>query len=273
MSLFNRSARTVPAEVKAPSPLLLMMEARAPWELAALWLSAPWLRQLGRGDGHPVLVFPGLGANDVSTLPLRNLLRQLGYAPQPWNFGFNFGPRQGVLRGCVEHVRELHERHGRPVSLIGWSLGGVYAREVAKLLPAEVRCVVTLGTPFAGPPRANNAWRFYELVSRQKLDDEHELRAQLHVAPTVPTTSIYSRSDGIVSWPCSLNEAAPHTENIEVVASHTGLGVNPLALYAMLDRLAQDPRRWRRFDRPAALRWLMDHGPARPETAQASNAA
>jgi pimeloyl-ACP methyl ester carboxylesterase len=272
MSRFQRTS-VVPTEIKAPSPLLLLLEARAPWELAALWLSAPWLRQLPRGDGHPVLVFPGLGANDVSTLPLRQLLAALGYVPKPWNFGFNLGPRAGVLRGCVEHVRELSEQHGRPVSLVGWSLGGIYAREVAKQQPDAVRCVVTLGTPFAGPSRANNAWRFYEWVSRQKVDADHALRDQIHVAPTVPTTSIYSRSDGVVAWPCSLNEAAPRAENIEVVASHTGLGVNPLALLALGDRLAQDPQGWRPFDRPAALRWLMKHGPARPQAAATAAAA
>jgi pimeloyl-ACP methyl ester carboxylesterase len=263
MRLFA-SSDTVPLDVGPPSRLLLLLEARAPWEYAALWLAAPWLRQLPRGDGHPVLVFPGLAANDISTIPLRNLLSALGYTPYAWNFGFNTGPKPGVLRGCVELARELHQRHGQKLSLIGWSLGGVYAREVAKAAPEVARCVVTLGTPFSGPSKANHAWRVYEWMSGQKIDDPHELREQLHIAPPVPTTSIYSRSDGIVAWPCSLNEAAPHTENIEVFASHTGLGLNPLALTAVADRLAQDPAHWRRFDRPAALRWLIKHGPARP---------
>ena len=266
MPWFNGSA--VPSEVKAPSPLLLLLEARAPWEFASLWLGQRWMRRLPRGDGHPVLVFPGLGANDLSTLPLRKLLTGLGYAPQPWNFGFNLGPRAGVLSACAELARDLHRRHGKPVSLVGWSLGGVYAREVAKLAPEATRCVVTLGTPFTGPAKANHAWRFYEWVSGHRIDDPHERQEQLHVAPPVPTTSIYSRSDGIVSWPCSLNEDAPHTENIEVFASHIGLGLNPLALTALADRLAQDPAHWRRFDRPAALRWLMKNGPARPKDVQ-----
>lgn len=261
---FSFPSDDVPSDVKAPSPFLLMLEARAPWEYAALVLSSPWLRQLPRGDGHPVLVFPGLGVNDLSTLPLRSWLATLGYSPEPWNFGFNFGPRPGVLRGCAELTRELHERHGRTVSLLGWSLGGLYAREVAKLAPDSVRCVITLGTPFAGPPRANNAWRIYELVSGQRLDDGLALYRNLHIAPPVPTTSIYSRSDGVVAWPCSLNEEAALAENIEVVASHVGLGINPLSLVAVADRLAQDPTQWHRFDRPAALRWLIKHGPARP---------
>lgn len=262
--LFARAPQ-VPEVVAAPSAWLLLLEARVPWEFLALKLGARWLRRLPRGDGHPVLVFPGLGANDLSTLPLRGLLGELGYQAHAWRFGFNLGPRPGLLEGCAALARELAERHGGPVSLVGWSLGGLYAREVAKLAPEVVRCVVTLGTPFTGPPKANHAWRFYEWVSGRKVDDDADaLRARLHVAPPVPTTSIYSRSDGIVAWPCSLNEAAPHTENIEVFASHVGLGLNPLALLALADRLAQDPARWRPFDRPAALRWLMAQGPTRP---------
>ncbi|MET0210911.1 MAG: alpha/beta hydrolase, partial [Burkholderiaceae bacterium] len=221
------------------------------------------LRKLPRGDGHPVLVFPGLGANDTSTVPLRQILTMLGYKAHPWAIGFNRGPRAGVLEACADLARKLHADSGHKVSLIGWSLGGIYAREVAKLCGDAARCVVTLGTPFAGPPKANNAWRIYELLSGQKIDDAQVPLAQLRTAPPVPTTSIYSRSDGIVAWRCSLNEEGPHTENIEVLASHVGLGVNPLAIVAIADRLAQDPAAWRRFDRPAALRWLMRHGPAR----------
>ncbi|HEU4460034.1 MAG TPA: alpha/beta hydrolase [Methylibium sp.] len=258
------AAAAAPQEIKPPSALLLLLEARAPWELAALWFASPWLRKLPRGDGHPVLVFPGLAANDASTIPLRQILTTLGYSAHPWANGFNRGPRAGVVEACADLARKLHADSGRKVSLVGWSLGGLYAREVAKLCGDAARCVVTLGTPFAGPPKANNAWRIYELLSGQKIDATQVPRAQLEVAPPVPTTSIYSRSDGIVAWRCSLNEAAPHTENIEVVASHVGLGVNPLALLALADRLAQDPAHWRRFDRPAALRWLMKHGPARP---------
>lgn len=252
-----------PRAIKPPSPLLLLLEARAPWELAALWVSSPWLRKLPRGDDHPVLVFPGLGANDVSTLPLRQAVSALGYRAHPWSIGFNRGARAGVLDACADLAHKLHAQSGQKVSLVGWSLGGIYAREVAKLCGDAARCVVTLGTPFAGPPKANNAWRLYELLSGHKIDEVPVEFAQLAVAPTVPTTSIYSRSDGIVAWQCSLNEAAAHTENIEVVASHFGLGVNPLALVALADRLAQDPAHWKPFDRPAALRWLMKQGPAR----------
>jgi pimeloyl-ACP methyl ester carboxylesterase len=242
--------------VAAPGPWQLMLEARAPWELAALLAATPWLNQLPRGDGHPVIVFPGLGASDASTLPLRQFLRQRGYTPYAWQQGFNFGPRHGVLDAARERVRHIAERHGEAVSLVGWSLGGIYAREIAKEQPALARCVVTLGSPFAGHPRATNAWRFYELVSGQAVHSDEELLAQIRQPPACPTTSVYSRTDGIVAWQCSLNPSAPHTENIEVHASHVGMGLNPLALYVVADRLAQPVGGWQPFDVKGARRWF-----------------
>lgn len=241
--------------LQAPGPLLMMMEARAPWEYAAMLAAAPWLNRLPVGDGHPVLVFPGLGASDISTAPLRNFLRERGYTPYAWKQGFNFGPRHGVLEACRSLVQMIAHRHQQKLSLIGWSLGGIYAREIAKEQPDNARCVITLGTPFAGHPRATNAWRFYELVSGQAVSD-HELLHQLRAPPPCPTTSIYSKTDGVVAWQCSINEEAPHTENIEVHASHVGMGMNPLALYAIADRLAQDPRRWQKFDVKGARKWF-----------------
>ena len=244
---------------RAPSPLLMLLETRAPWEAAAMLAAMPWLNRLPQGDGHPVLVFPGLAASDVSTLPLRRFLRQQGYWTHSWRQGFNFGPRNGVLHACRERVRQLADRHGRKVSLVGWSLGGVYARELAKELPELTRCVVTLGSPFTGHPRATNAWRVYEWLSGQSVYDNPELRRQLRDAPPVPTTSILSRTDGVVAWHCSVNEPGPLAENVEVAASHVGMGVNPAALYVLADRLRQDPERWQRFDVSGARRWFFKH--------------
>ncbi len=241
--------------LKPPNALLMMLEARAPWELAALAAVSPWLRQLPRGDTHPVLVFPGLGASDFSTLPLRKLLDELGHVTVPWGQGFNFGPRPGVVEQCEADLRATYARYHRRVSLIGWSLGGLYAREVAKRAPELVRNVVTLGTPFTGHPRATNAWRLFEMVSGRSSADHSDL-APLREAPPVPCTSIYSRTDGVVSWRCSVNEPGPLVENIEVQASHIGLGVNPLAIYAIADRLAQPSGPWKPFQAPTALRWL-----------------
>jgi pimeloyl-ACP methyl ester carboxylesterase len=249
-------------EQRAPGPLQMLLEARAPWEAAALVMASPWLSRLPAGDGHPVLVFPGLAASDFSTVPLRRFLRGQGYWTHAWRQGFNFGPRNGVLNACRNRLRQLADRHGRKVSLVGWSLGGVYARELAKELPELARCVITLGSPFTGHPRATNAWRVYQWLSGHSVHDDPVLRAQLRQPPPVPTTSILSRSDGVVAWQCSLNDPHPHTENIEVTASHVGMGMNPMALYAVADRLRQDPARWQRFDASGARGWFFRHADA-----------
>jgi pimeloyl-ACP methyl ester carboxylesterase len=243
------------ADLRAPNAFMLLLEGRAPWEYAAMIAALPWLKRLPRGDGHPVIVYPGLGAADITTAPLRSFLQDLGYSAYPWKQGFNFGPRRGVLDAARQHVQRIAERHGEKVSLVGWSLGGLYAREMAKALPKLARCVVTLGSPFAGHPRATNAWRFYEMVSGQNVHDP-ALIAQLRGTPPVPTTSIYSRTDGVVAWQCSLNDESPRAENIEVHASHIGMGMNPLAMFAIADRLRQDPAKWHRFDAQGARRWF-----------------
>ena len=244
--------------VKAPSPLMIMLEGRAPWEFAATLAAWPLLHKGPAGDGHPVLVLPGLAANNLSTVPLRGYLSQRGYRPYPWNFGLNLGPRPGVLSGCIEHVKEIAGEAGRKVSLIGWSLGGIYAREIAKIVPDSVRCVITLGTPFDGPPHATNAWRLFEFVSGQKVD-EQSMRERIRQAPPVPTTSILSRTDGVVAWQCSVNREGPLAENIEIPASHLGMGFNPLALHAIADRLGQPEGGWKPFER-AGLRRMFFRG-------------
>ena len=240
---------------RAPGLWKVALEGRAPWEFAAMLASTPWLQRLPKGDGHPVIVFPGLGVSDFSTVPMRNFLRDRGYDAQPWRQGFNFGPKAGVLEACLAQLKTLHYRHQQKVSLIGWSLGGIYARELAKEAPDLVRSVITLGSPFSGPPRATNAWRLFEFVSGQSSHD-HAMVEQIKVPPQVPTTSIYSRTDGVVAWQCSLNPELPHCENIEVHASHIGMGMNPLALYVMADRLALPDGRWQRFDPKGATRWF-----------------
>ena len=264
--LFNRQRDTKSADpIKPPNLWLMLMEGRAPLEYAATVAATPWLRKLPAGDGHPVLVFPGLSAGDLSTAPLRSFLKARGYVPYPWKQGANFGPRHGVLKACRVEADAIFKHHQRPVSLIGWSLGGIYAREIAKELPAQTRCVITLGTPFTGNPKATNAWRFYQLVSGQRVHDA-ALIEQVRAAPPVPTTSIYSRSDGIVAWQCSINSPGPITENIEVHASHVGMGLNPLALYAIADRLAQDPKAWKHFDAAGARRWFFRTGASQAAT-------
>ncbi len=235
-------------ELRAPGWAKLMLEARAPAEFTAGLLSLLFTGQMPRGDGQPVVVFPGLAASDTSTLLLRRFMRRLGYPGYGWAQGFNAGPRHGVVAGCRERLLEIADKYGRKVSLVGWSLGGVYAREVAKLHPDLVRQVITLGTPFAGPPKATNAYALFRMLSGHRVDDAR-LLAHLREPPPVPFTSIYSRSDGVVHWQCSVQRHGRRYENIEINASHFGIGFNPMALYAVADRLAQAEGRWRPFSR------------------------
>jgi pimeloyl-ACP methyl ester carboxylesterase len=249
----QQSSNPSPHEVPPPSAWLLALELRAPWELGALLPMWPLLARAPKGDGHAVMVFPGLAANDASTVPLRHYLQSMNYLAWGWEQGFNLGPRAGVLDTAKSALSRTYENTGRKVSLIGWSLGGVYARELAKEMPHMVRSVITLGSPFAGSHRSTNAWRIYELASGRSVEREAE-NYDLPAAPPVPTTSIYSRSDGVVAWKASIqapSESNPDTENIEVLASHIGLGVNPSAWWALADRLAQPEGLWKPFTRPS----------------------
>ncbi len=237
----------------------MALEFRLPWEFGAVVAAWPVLRRAPVGDGHPVIVFPGLSAGDASTLPLRGFLASLGHDISGWNQGFNFGPRAGVLQAARQQLLDTYEATGKKVSLVGWSLGGIYARELAKELPDCVRNVITLGTPFAGSHKSTNAWRLYELTSGRDVQRE-VAQFDLPVAPPVPTTSIYSRSDGVVAWhasiqaPCADN---PKTENIEVFASHLGLGLNPSTWWVLANRLSQPEGHWKKFQRQRGLHGII----------------
>jgi pimeloyl-ACP methyl ester carboxylesterase len=246
---------------RPPSQLLLALEVRGIWELQAFFAAYPLLRRAPRGDGHPVLVLPGLAASDVSTRPLRTYLRAQGYAAHGWKQGANHGPRSGVEAGIDARLAELADRHDRKVSLIGWSLGGVFAREAARRSSGLVRQVITLGSPFASEPKASNACRLYEVLSGRRVDDWPD-REAMKRPPPVPSTAIYTRSDGIVAWQGCREQESATTQNIEVEGSHSGLGYNPTVLYAIADRLALPEGEWRPFDR-GGLRSLLYSDPDR----------
>jgi pimeloyl-ACP methyl ester carboxylesterase len=246
--------------LQPPSRLLLAMEGRAMLEWASCALAWPLLKNAPRGDGHPVLVLPGLCAGDHSTFPLRRFLAQLGYDAQPWEQGLNFGPREHVIRGLVDKVRRMERRHGRRVSLVGWSLGGAMAHALALRMPQRIRQVVTLGSPLGGHPRGTNAGALFELVSGFRADDER-LHALLEGKPRVPTTSIMSKTDGIVNWRMSLAEESKIAENIEVSATHMGMGANPAVLWIIADRLAQAEHKWKPFERTSAWHNLLYRDP------------
>ena len=237
--------------LRPPSRTLLMLEGRALQELGAFWMLRPWIHAAPRGDGHPVLVFPGLLASDMSTRPLRSFLNAQGYAAHGWKLERNLGLRVGLEQAMLERIDEVFARHGgRKLSLVGWSLGGIYARQLAKRVPEKVRSVISLGSPFTGSPKATNAWRVYEMASGQKVDSrDSQMFGPLASPPPVPTTSIFSRSDGICAWQTCINEESETVENMEVYGSHCGLGHHPAAVFAIADRLAQPEGEWTKFDR------------------------
>jgi pimeloyl-ACP methyl ester carboxylesterase len=239
-------------KISRPSELLLLLESRTLIELGSYFALMPLLQMLPsfpKGDGHPILVLPGFMASDISTEILRRFLKSLGYEAYPWKLGRNFADFDEKERLMLERLRWLHEKYNRKVSIVGWSLGGVYARELAKAEPDLVRQVITLGSPFRGIKEENNAVWVYEWISGKKIKDvDADLVAQIAQTPPVPTTAIFTRTDGIVSWKCCIEaEEGAITENIEVIGSHCGLGHNPMVLMHVAERLAQAEGAWKPY--------------------------
>ena len=235
------TSRQTQRAIKPPSKLLLLAEVRAIGEFALGVASLPALSLAPKGDGHTVLVLPGFLTSDASTDFLRNYLRALGLNAVGWEMGRNLGGLYRMREQLRKKVGELRRESGKRVSVVGWSLGGVYARDLALSLPDLIRGIITLGSPFSGDLRANNVGRLYDRVSGETVDDAamEDVMALAGEMP-VPATSIYSRTDGVVSWQTSMMQPSIRSENIEVIgASHMGLGFNPAVLWAVADRLAQ----------------------------------
>jgi pimeloyl-ACP methyl ester carboxylesterase len=231
----------------APGNRLRARELRAIPEYLVAQLSRDVIARWPHGDGHPVLVIPGFLAGARSTQLLRSVLRQLGYHAHDWRLGVNLGYRPSMNEQLPARLRQLQSRHGRRVSIIGWSAGGIYARELARAFPDDVRSVITLGSPFRGDHQATHAWRMWRLLNRGPgatavVSEAARIRREQPL--TVPTTCIYSKSDGIVAWQCCTSLPASRTENIEVHSSHCGYGHSLETLYVIADRLAQPEGRW-----------------------------
>ncbi|MEE9415479.1 MAG: alpha/beta fold hydrolase [Acidimicrobiales bacterium] len=243
-----------------PSLTLLALESRAVPEFGAFIGAVPALLPFApRGNGRPVLLLPGFMASDTSTAPIRWYLDKLGYSSYGWNIGRNVGPTDFILDALAGRIQELVEQHEQPLSIVGWSLGGIYAREFARLAPDHVRDVITLGSPFQmEDPQTSNAAPLHELLRAQyshnvvlpRIPDK--TREDL----PVPSTAVFSRSDGIVNWDHCVDVPCRRRENIEVYGSHCGLGHNPAVLFLVADRLAQSPESWKPFRAPRALRHI-----------------
>ncbi|MBT4521958.1 MAG: alpha/beta fold hydrolase [Halieaceae bacterium] len=237
------------ASVSPPSPLLALTEApRAAGEVIALKLSARVLAKAPRGDGHPVMVLPGfLGADGYSSA-FRRFLGQRNFVANGWGLGRNLGPREGVLEALHETIMRLSDRYRGPVSLVGHSLGGIYARELAREMPDRIRQVVSLGSPFGeGREAASYPARLFAAMNPD--EDLPIDKSMLAVAPPVPTTAVYSHGDGIVHWKTAVqSEGHSQTQSIQVRGSHCGMTLNPTVWFLVSVLLSQAPGEWKPFE-------------------------
>ncbi len=253
----------VDAHRSSPPPWLYAVTepSRAAAEVASLTTALPWLLTAPRGDGHRIMALPGFMASDLSTRLLRRYLGQNGYRTAGWGLGRNTG-RPELLKQLIERFLVLTDRAGEPISLVGQSLGGVFARELARAHPDRVRQVITLGSPFGmGDSGASNPV-VQQLFEQSAGVNSDELRGLLLTGdplepPPIPSTAIYSRYDGVVAWHTCVERDRPNTDNIEVYGSHVGMAVHPAILLAIADRLAQAPNAWARFDRERPLRSIL----------------
>jgi hypothetical protein len=245
----------------APSKLFLALEIRAIFEIWMLLIAQPIIRFAPKGDGHPIIVFPGFSAGDWATVLLRKFLKGRGYAVHGWNLGFNKGYYAGIEEKLLTRLSDIHQRYNQKVTLIGWSLGGLYARELAHTVPEMVRSVVTLASPFNNVSEGIGISKLYEFVSGQKINQISPKRIQqLKIPPPVPTTSIYSHSDGVVASECCNGIESSYSENIAIPASsHCGIGLNPIVFWIIANRLAQAEDKWRPFNRETMISNLGQH--------------
>lgn len=258
-------------EIQIPRTVYAVLEpARAVQELVSLLPTHPWLSRLPKGDGHPVITLPGYGGGNGSMALMRRYLARWGYEAHPWPLGRNMDPANtrdidgvlefmdAVVTTMGEQLYRLHEDTRQRISLVGWSLGGLYARQLAARHPDLIRQVITLGTPF-GDPRATILWPIMRRLIDAPEPKPKELRhwdAMAHVPIDVPSTIIWSRSDGFVH-PCIARlPESPRAETIQICSSHMGFGANPLVYYLLADRLAQPEGKWRPFAAKGWRRWL-----------------
>jgi pimeloyl-ACP methyl ester carboxylesterase len=240
------------------------MEGRSILEFSAFVWSLPMLEMMPRGDGHAVLVIPPFAVSDDYTQPLRWFLARMGYDVHGWELGPNLGMTETARDGLPVRFLEINERAGATVSIVGWSAGGILARQLARDHPHAVRTVITLAAPFRiryQDRYETHASELYRMVEHlQAPPSPHFLLDEAERGPLpVPASSIYSRTDGVAPWRLCLEEDGPARENIEVISSHIGLGHNPAAAFAIADRLAQPVGEWKPFRAP---RWFQQFYPA-----------
>jgi pimeloyl-ACP methyl ester carboxylesterase len=227
---------------------LLAEGARFAWEYGAMQLARPMHRYLPAADGHDVLIIPGFLAGDWSTVALRRHLDRLGYRTHGWDAGPNLGARDYIVDAMVGRFDDIIANSDGKISIIGHSLGGLFARELARMRPDDVRQVITMGSPIRDRGKSNHVWRAYELVSGHASNTPlFGGPRKRRLPPGPPSTAIYTKSDGLVSWRVCVENDHPSTQNIEVYGSHCGLSSNPMVFAIIADRLSRPDGAWRRF--------------------------
>ncbi|MEA3389624.1 alpha/beta fold hydrolase [Sphingobium sp. CCH11-B1] len=226
-----------PRAATLPPVQQLLGNLSMPFDLARTRAQADDLATQMRGDGRPVLLIPGLMASEQRMGWLRHILSAGGYRAHDWGMGRNFGPRPDSLTRIDARLDAIRQERDEPVTLVGWSLGGLYAREYAKFAPHKVAGVVTLGTPFSGDPRANHAWRLYQLVSGFPVD-RPPFPCTREEKPPVPTVALWSRRDGVILPECARGRAGERDKAIEVDCTHMGFAAAPEGIAAVGRALA-----------------------------------
>ncbi len=237
-------------EIKKPSLALGLTEGiRAMVDLGWYVPYRIFKKEEGQGDGHPVLILPGFMASDFSTIPLRSYIHKLGYKVYGWGEGRNYAHGE-YIDLLTQKLERIYNRHREPITIIGWSLGGIYARQLAKQDPSIVRQVIIMGSPIKGVNVANNATWMYELLRKSKLTDDVDplLMEDIPAPAPVPTTAIFTKEDGVVPWELCLEDEDEWHQNVQVRGSHLGLGVNPLVLQIIADRLQKSKANWQYFE-------------------------
>lgn len=227
-----------PRPQRPPSLAKLMGEGGGIVTLPRLLIALPQLARMPRGHGAPVMLLPGFGAGDASNGVMSALLTYLGYRVSGWGLGLNRGNVEAMLPRVAERVKALAEKSGAPVRLVGWSLGGVFAREVARDAPQFVDRVITMGTPVIGGPKYTRTGFLYSALGADLDDMERRIEARNAVPLRVPVTAIYCKADGIVDWRACIDHAAPDIDHIEVRSTHLTLGIDPQVLKIVAEKLA-----------------------------------
>jgi pimeloyl-ACP methyl ester carboxylesterase len=213
-------------DLRPPSRQAALREGLSGFEVVRLAFHGPRLARQPRGDGRTVLVLPGFGAGDASTLPIRGYLRSLRYDASGWGLGRNAGNVEALVRAMVATVEELVSTRGRKVPLVGWSLGGVVAREVARERPDLVEQVITFGSPIVGGPKYTRVGKVFQARGGDIDRIERRLAERNSRPIQVPLTAIYTKGDGVVAWRACIDDVTPNARNVEVRTTHIGLGLH-----------------------------------------------